>query len=420
MLARLAQQLFAAWDNIYTMFAKRVSGVSRRAWLRTAAGGGGVLASGRGAAPAQVPASPPKLKVTDIKAYILKTRQILVEVFTDGGITGLGECSPTVNLEALKAIIENQIKRIAVGRSPFDAEIVWNKVYQDHYKHGHQGVIMFALAGVDIALWDVMGKALGVPCYMMMGGKVRDKAPLYASAMRVHRKPAEEVKHLEPWIARGFTAAKVHPYEFFANDQGYDDTLDVVRAVRAAFGPKLRLFVDMNHAYTVHRAIQIGRELEKLGVAMFEEPISPDDYEGYARLCDALDVPVSAGEESCTRWQHRDLITYGKVDIIQPDVTKCGGLTEIRKIGVLAGIYNKPVVTHNTQPTLGTAAHWHFWVSEPMCLYEQEYNCEVHALRDKLQLLKEPLRIEKGFLTIPDKPGLGVEVNRKVLNQLIA
>jgi D-arabinonate dehydratase/D-galactarolactone cycloisomerase len=153
---------------------------------------------------------------------------------------------------------------------------------------------------------------------------------------------------------------------------------------------------------------------------MFEEPISPDDYDGYARLCDALDVPVSAGEESCTRWQHRDLITYGKVDIIQPDVSKCGGLTEILKIGVLAGVYNKPVVTHNTQPTLCTAAHWHFWVSEPMCLYEQEYNCEVHPLRDKFQLLKEPLQIEKGFLTLPDKPGLGVEVNRTVLNQLIA
>lgn len=151
----------------------------------------------------------------------------------------------------------------------------------------------------------------------------------------------------------------------------------------------------------MHRAIQIGRELEKLGVIMFEEPISPDDYEGYARFCDALDIPVSAGEESCTRFQHRDLIVYGK-------------------IGVLAGIYNKPVVTHNTQPTICTAAHYHFWVSEPMCLYEQEYNCEDHPLREKYPLLTEPLRIEKGFLTIPDKPGLGVDLDRKVLKELMA
>jgi len=265
-----------------------------------------------------------------------------------------------------------------------------------------------------------MGKALGLPCYMLMGGKVRDRVPLYASAMRMHRKPADEVAHLEKWVGRGFTAAKIHPYEFFAFDQGTDDTLEVTRAVRQAFGPQLRLFVDMNHAYTVHRAIQIGRELEKLGVAMFEEPIAPEDYDGYAQLCDALDVPISAGEESCTRWQHRDLVVYGKVDVIQPDVSKCGGLTEIRKIGTLAGIYNKPVVTHNTQPTLCTAAHWHFWVSEPMCLYEQEYNCEEHALRDRYPLLTEPLRIENGFLTIPDKPGLGVEVDRKILQQLRA
>jgi D-arabinonate dehydratase/D-galactarolactone cycloisomerase len=401
------------------MFQNRST--SRRNWLKPIpAAAYGLIGPGSLPVLAQRPSGPPKLKITDIKSYRLKTGQILVEVFTDSGITGMGECSPTVNIVALSAIIENQIKRIAVGRSPFDTEIIWNKVYQDHYKHGHQGVIMFALAGVDIALWDVMGKALGVPCYMMMGGKVRERVPLYASAMRMHRSPADEVKHLQPWIDRGFTAVKVHPFEFFANDQGKDDTLDVVRAVREAFGPKIRLFVDMNHAYTVHRAIQIGRELEKLGVNMFEEPISPDDYEGYSQLCAALDVPVSAGEESCTRWQHRDLITYGKVDIIQPDVSKCGGLTEIRKIGVLAGIYNKPVVTHNTQPTLCTAAHWHFWVSEPMCLYEQEYNCEVHALRDKFQLLKEPLQIEKGFLTLPDKPGLGVEVDRKVLEQLLA
>ena len=396
-------------------------GSSRRAWLRNApAAAGGLLASRAVAAPAAFPTAPPKLKITDIKTYRLKTGQIFVEVFTDGGVTGMGECSPTVNTVALSAIIETQIKRIALGRSPFDVEIIWNKVYQDHYKSGHQGFLMFALAGVDIALWDLMGKALGVPCYMMMGGKVRDKVPLYASAMRQHRSPKDEVAHLRKWVDRGFTSAKIHPYEFFANDQGVDDTLDVVRAVREAFGPKLRLFVDMNHAYTVHRAIQIGRELEKLGVAMFEEPIAAEDYEGYARLTDALDVPISAGEESCTRWQHRDLIVHGKIDIIQPDVSKCGGLTEIRKIGVLAGVYNRPVVTHNTQPTLCTAAHYHFWVSEPMCLYEQEYNCEDHPLRERYPLLKEPLQIEKGFLTIPDKPGLGVEVDRKVLNQLIA
>lgn len=408
-------------DKMGTMNSECASIASRRAWLRsTTVALPALLAADAVASQPALPASPPKLKITDVKAYPLKTGQLLVEVFTDGGLTGIGECSPTVNIAALKAIIEDQIKRVARGRSPFDVEAIWKKVYEAYYKHGHQGVMMLALAGVDIALWDLMGKALGVPCYMLMGGKVRNKVPLYASAMRMHRTPKQEVEHLEKWVKRGFHSAKVHPYEFWAFDQGADDTLEVVKAVRAAFGPDLRLFVDMNHAYTVHRAIQIGRELEKLGVAMFEEPISADDYEGYARLCDALDVPVSAGEESHTRWQHRDLIVYGKVDIIQPDATKCGGLTEIRKIGVLASIFNKPVVTHNTQPTIGTAAHYHFWVSEPMCLYEQEYNCEQHALRDTYPLLKEPLAIENGFLTLPDKPGLAVEIDRKVLTQLLA
>lgn len=401
-------------------------GTTRRAWLRTTAGTAsgflaaqGVPASAGTATNPPAPSDAPKLKITDIKPYVLKTGQLLVEVFTDGGVTGLGECSPTVNLQAMSAIIGDQIKRIAVGRSPFDTEHIWQRVYQDHYKHGHQGVMMFALAGVDIALWDVCGKALGVPCHALMGGKVRDKVPLYASAMRMHRTPKEEVAHLKTWVDRGFTSVKIHPYEFWAFDQGVDDTLDVVQAIRSEFGPDLRLSVDPNHAYTVQRAIQIGHKLEEMGVWMFEEPIAPEDYRGYAKLCEALEIPVAAGEESCTRFQHRDLIVEGNIGIIQPDVSKCGGLTEIRKIGILGGIFNRPVVTHNTQPTLCTAASYHFWVSEPMCLYEQEYNCEEHALRDRYQLLREPLKIEKGFLTLPDTPGLSVEVDRKVLKQLM-
>jgi len=363
-------------------------------------------------------ATPPKLKVTDIKTYALKTGQTLVEVFTDGGITGWGECSPMINGSAFAPLIDKAIRPSVVGQNPFDVEKMWRSVYFGHYKLGPMGIYLNAIAGVDIALWDIMGKALGVPCYMLMGGKVRDKVPLYASAMRQRRKPVDEAKHLARWIERGYTAAKIHPYSEWAFNQGRDDTLDVVREVRAALGPDIRLGVDPNNAYTVERAIEVGRELEKLHASWFEEPIAAYDYAGYARLCDALDIPVSAGEQEYTRWQHKDLIEQGKVDIIQPDVVKCGGLTELRKIGTLASIYNRPVVCHNTQPTIGTAAHYHFWVSEPMCLYHQEYPAEDHPLRDRFPILTEPLQIEKGFLTMPDRPGLGIEVNRKVLKQL--
>jgi len=397
----------------------RIAGATGAAGL---AGGVGILAGevhGQEVRAASVSAaSPPKLKVSDIKTYVLKTGQTLVEVFTDGGIAGLGECSPMIHGSVFAPLIDKAIRPAVVGQNPFDVEKIWRKVYFGHYKLGPMGIYLNALAGVDIALWDIMGKALGVPCYMLMGGKVRDRVPLYASAMRHRRRPVDEAKHLARWVEQGYTAAKIHPYSEWVWNQGKDDTLDVAREVRAAL-PDVKLGVDPNNAYTVDRAIEVGRQLEKLGCAWFEEPIAAFDYAGYARLCDALDIPVSAGEQEYSRWQHKDLIEQGKVDIIQPDVVKCGGLTELRKIGTLASIYNRPIKCHNTQPTIGTAAHYHFWVSEPMCLDHQEYPADDHPLRDRFPILAEPLQIEKGFLTMPDRPGLGIEINRKVLKDLM-
>lgn len=398
--------------------------VSRRRFLGAGwmAGTGMLLSSriARGEAElTALTASPPKLKVTEIKTYVLKTGQTLVEVFTDGGITGIGECSPMVHGSVFAGLIDKAIRGYVVGQSPFDVEKIWRSAFFGRYKLGPMGVYLNALAGVDIALWDIMGKALGVPCYMLMGGKVRDKVPLYASAMRHYRKPKEEAEHLARWVQRGFTAVKIHPYDYWAFDQGTDDTLDVVREVRAVLGPKISLMVDPNNAYSVHRAIEVGRELEKFGCSLFEEPIAAYDYEGYARLCDALDIPVGAGEQEYTRWQHKDLIVHGKVDVIQPDVVKCGGLTELRKIGTVASVFNRPIQCHNTQPTIGTAAHYHFWVSEPMCLYHQEYPAEDHPLRDRYPILTEPLPIKDGYLTMPDRPGIGIEIDRKVLKELL-
>jgi len=399
---------------------------SRRAFLGlglTAGAGLWMHAPAEADAAQPAAASPPaaaalNLKVTEVKVYPLKSGQPLVEVVTDAGISGIGECSPMTNPSVFKELIDKAVTRHVVGRNPFDTEKIWRSAYFSGYKLGPMGIFLEALAGVDMALWDIKGKALGVPCYMLMGGKVRDKVPLYASAMRVHRSPQAEVDHLSKWLDQGYTAVKIHPYEYWAFDQGHDDTLDVVRAFRAKY-PKVPIMVDVNNSYSVNRAVEVGRALEDLGVFIFEEPIAAYDYDGYARLCDTLDIAVSAGEQEYTHWQHKDLIERGKIDIIQPDVVKCGGLSELLKIGTIATAFNRPIVCHNTQPTIGTAAHYHFWVSNPMCLYHQEYPAEPHALRDKTPILTEPLPIADGFLTLPDKPGLGIDIDRKVLNSLL-
>ncbi len=358
-----------------------------------------------------------RLKVKQIKTYVLRTGHTVVEVVTDRGIRGWGECSPMVHGSVFARLIEHAIAPRVIGRNPFDVERIWRSVFFGRYKLGPMGVYLEAIAGVDIALWDIMGKALDLPCYMLLGGKLRDQVPLYASAMRMRRTPEQEVEFLRGWYERGFRAAKIHPYERWAFNQGRDDTLEVARAVREAL-PGMALMVDVNNAYTVDRALAVGRALEELGCVLFEEPIAAYDYDGYARLCDALEIPVGAGEQEYTVWQHKDLILRGRIDVIQPDVVKCGGLTELRKIGTLAIAFNRPIRCHNTQPTIGTAAHYHFWVSAPMCIVEQEYPADFHPLRDRYQLLTEPLPIKNGSLRMPDRAGIGVELNRKVLAEL--
>jgi len=180
----------------------------------------------------------------------------------------------------------------------------------------------------------------------------------------------------------------------------------------------MTLLVDVNNAYTVHHALEVGRQLEELNVFHFEEPIPAYDYDGYNRLQAALDIPIAVGEQEYTRWQFRDLITVAQVDILQPDVVKSGGFTEMMKIAALAQTYNKPIIVHNTQPTIGTSAHLHFWAACQSCLYPQEYNIEPHPLRDKTPILKTPLNIVNGYMDVPQGPGLGIEIDEKVLSEL--
>ena len=396
---------------------------SRRAFLRLGSLTGAGICLGGGLAQAQeaspTVAAPPKIKVTDLKTYVLKTGHIIVEVFTDGGITGLGECSPMVRRSAVAPLIDRAIRRHVVGQNPFDVEKIWRSAFFGEYEPESIGVCLNALAGVDIALWDIMGKALSVPCYVLMGGKVRDKVPLCASAMRRRGQPKAEAKHLVRWVERGFGAAKICPRDSRASDQRTDDTLDVVREVRSALGAEVPLSVDVNHAYSIYRAIEVGRELEKLDCALFEAPLAAQDYDDHARLCIALDIRVGAGKREHTRWQHKDLVLRGRVDTIQPDVLRCGGLTELRKIGTLASILDRPIQCHNPQPTIATAAYYHFWVSEPMCLHPQEYPVDEHPLRDRYPILTEPLTIKDGCLTLPDRPGLGIDIDRRALKRLM-
>jgi L-alanine-DL-glutamate epimerase-like enolase superfamily enzyme len=201
-------------------------------------------------------------------------------------------------------------------------------------------------------------------------------------------------------------------------DDPEDRTLETVRAIRERVGGGVKLLVDVNGAYSAHHAIAIGRRLGDLGVSVFECPVPEHDHEGLAQVADAVEIAVAAGESHFTVGEFRALIVDGRIDVLQPDVVKAAGLTELQKIAGLAHLHRKPMTVHNTQPTICTAAHLHFCAVHPHVPYEQEYNIEPVSIRDRWPILGEQIKVVDGALRVPDGPGLGVEVDEALVRHL--
>lgn len=341
----------------------------------------------------------------------------LVRVWGEDGLVGIGEASP-MSARVTQAIVAHQLKPLLVGMDALDLEACWEKMYVTTYKTRGQGTSI-AISGVDIALHDLAGKALGVPVYRLLGGLYRDKVRVYASYMSRDLSPEDYAARAAAAMEGGYSGVKIkigERYGFDAKDVEEDEVL--VRAVRGAIGPKAELLVDANSGYSVHTAIKVGRMLERYGVFHYEEPIPYTDLDGMAQVAAALDIPVAVGEQQHTRFDFKDILMKQAADIVQPDVTKCGGLSEGKKIAALADAFGKYVTTHTTTVSVGLAAHLHFWASTPTCRYAQEFN--VVASRQRESILKTPLLPEGGYLRVPDGPGLGVELDEAAVERLAA
>ena len=354
------------------------------------------------------------MRITDVKASVVFGSSLFVQVFTDEGITGLGECSP-MHLGALVHFVSTILKPLCVGKDPLEIDKLWTSMYYDTYKLGDTGLKMEALSGVDIALWDVFGKATGLPIVTLLGGCYREKVRMYASLgvaksrdWRDRRTPLEMARLVERNVELGFTAIKIRMHWEYNVDVDPETDWQIFRECKQVTGDAIPLSFDANNGYSEATAIQQGRRFESLGIYHYEEPVMVDDYAAYARVADALDVPIAAGEHEYTRWQFRELIQRGRVDIIQPDVVKCGGFSEIRKIAALGEAHHKQMVPHMTMPSVGTAANIHFIAS----LRDAHRPQELTRVDQRLNaLFKEPLVFEDGYLTVPTGPGLGLELD---------
>ena len=278
-------------------------------------------------------------------------------------------------------------------------------MYRANIYGGRRGIGIHAMSGIDLALWDIKGKALGLPVWKLLGGGFTKSLRAYASSL-FGATPAETGQRARRFADQGFTAVK-----FGWDPMGQDAETDValVREARAGLGPDLDLMIDAGLVYDAKTAIQRARAFEPYNPFWFEEPLLPDDYEGYAKLAAATSLRIAAGEEESERKSFLQLMDVGKIDVVQVDLTRCGGFTEAIKIAALAADRGLPVVNHGFTTYLNVAAALHFLASIPNTLGLLEFVVEEGTtLR---QSITEPIRAEAGRVAVPDAPGLGIELN---------
>ena len=366
-----------------------------------------------------VVSAPVERPFTSSRGWLYKTRgSCIVEIETVDGIVGWGECyGPSA---VAKAYLETQFAPRIIGRDAFDVEVIWEDLYNRIKDYGGRGMATSALSGIDIALWDIIGKSCGKPIHKLIGGAYRTEVTAYATGLYfidMNRLIEEAVEEANEFVGNGFVAVKM---KIGLGSPKLD--IERVAAVRKAIGDDVRLMVDANHCFTVPQAIRIGRELEKLNVEWFEEPISPEDIDGYVEVTRSLDMAVAGGENEFTRWGFRDLVVRKAMDIIQPDVCAAGGISECRKIATLASAHGVECIPHAWGSAIGLAATLHFLAAlpdqppsfRPMPPLLELEQCE-NPVRDLLSV--EPILQKDGKVQIPTGAGLGIEINRSVLDR---
>jgi len=351
------------------------------------------------------------MKITDIRTVPV-SHYLLVQVFTNEGITGLGESGTWGLLEASETVIQTY-KRYLIGQDPLRIEHHWQYLYRSMHASGW--AIMGALSAIDIALWDIAGKYLGVPCYQLFGGKCRDKVRVYYQVggdtkdelVRVcidaKKKGYTAVGRLnpfieEPWNIRYF---KTHADKI-------QDTIDTVRRCREAVGNDVDLCLEFHRRLSPAEAVVLAAGLEQYHPFFIEDPILPDNLDAMALLARKVKIPIATGERFCTMHQFATLLERGAVQYVRPDVCLAGGLTHCKKIAALAEAHYAQVVPHNPLSPVSTAACIQLAACIPNFAL-LEYAGDEHE-PPKSEIVKGALKVENGYLIIPDTPGIGVEL----------
>lgn len=367
------------------------------------------------------------MKITDVRAIILRLPEIssaadgtqddlIIAVDTDEGITGYGEVdtAPMTGKSIIGSYMSHGtcygLKEIIIGSDPFDYEQIWNEMWSKTYYYGRSGPVLHTMSGIDMALWDIMGKATGKPVHKLLGGSYRDKVIPYASALMPFSE--KEVESLvSEHVNKGFRAVKLG-----WGPLGYDTARDLrlVKTARRAAGDNVDIMIDIGKRYHLKQAMYMAKAMEELNIYWLEEPLPAEDFRGYKRLTESTVTRIATGEEESGRLAFSRLINESGVDIIQPDISRCGGLTEMKKISMLAADANIQCVPHAFKTGILVAASIHFIASLPQAPY-LEFSVTGSEIRRNL--LIEPFDVKDGMIDVPVSPGLGVELNPDILKR---
>ena len=367
------------------------------------------------------------MKITDVEVIVVKQPEIaligdgsqdtvVIRVKTDDGIEGIGEVDSSPYI--VKSIIETPashelcrgLRDAVVGEDPFDVEKIWRKMYQYSYYYGRRSAAIHAMSGIDIAIWDIMGKAVGKPIHKLIGGSFRDRIPAYCSILMPDSE--EEIRRIaDTYLPKGFMGIK---FGWGALGESNEKDLRLVSCAREAMGDNPMLMIDMAMRWKDYKTARaMCREFEKLGVFWVEEPFSPDALDLYGRLCESENVRISAGEEVGTLYEFQELLDRGRIDILQPDISRCGGITVAKKLIDLTEQRGVTLIPHAFKTGILMSASLHLIAATPDTRY-LEY-CSQETVLSK-NLVKKHFQIdEKGYVNIPDKPGLGIEIDEEML-----
>ena len=352
------------------------------------------------------------MKITGFETIPIRGRAMVLKMFTDEGLVGYGE---PMNYEHWRVVAQavDDMAEYLVGKDPLNIEDHWQAMYRSSYSRS-MPVLVGALSGIEMAMWDVFGKMVGLPVWKLLGGKVRDRIRVYTGTGGTT--PEECAENASQKVAEGFRAVKMgaspRPVRFVDTPETIDFMVSRVAAVREAVGDTVDIAVDLHRRLSPTMAAILVKELEPLRPLFAEEPCHPENNEALLALSRGTTVPIATGERHLTRWGFRELIEREMCAILQPDIRHCGGMLELKKIAGMAEIHNMAIAPHNAAGPVGVAASVQVMATIPNLLI-----CEGGHNRGE-GLFKTPLIFRDGFIELPTEPGLGVDMDDDALEAL--